>query len=65
MCFVYSDDHQPTFVYSFLEEENLQPLYVVDIDPISSPHPVHKDEFCIQISFEFDQQCNLEEVETD
>ena len=65
MCFVYSDDHQPTFVYSSLEEENLQPSYVVDVDPIYSPHPVHKNEFYIQIPSEFDQPCNLEAVETD
>ena len=65
LCFVYSDDHQPTFVYPSLEEENLQPSYVVDVDPISSSQPVHKNEFCIQIPFEFNQSCNLEEVKTD
>ena len=64
-CFVYSDDHQPTFVYPSLEEGNLQRSYVVDVDPISSLQPVHKNEFCIQIPSEFDEPCNLEVVETD
>ena len=65
LSFVYLDDHQPTFVYPYLEEENLHHPYLVDVDPISSPQPTHKDELCIQIHFEFDQPCNLEEVETD
>ena len=47
-CFVYSDDHQPNFVYPSLEQENLHPPYVVYVDPISSPQPTHKDELCIQ-----------------
>ena len=65
LCFVYLDDHQPTFVYPSLEEENFQPLYVVDVDLISSPQPAHKDELCIQIIYEFDQPCNVEETKTD
>ena len=62
--FCFSDDHQPTFVYPSLEEENLQPSYVVDVNPISSSQLVHKNEFCIQIPSE-NQSCNLEEVKTD
>ena len=65
LCFVYSDDQQPTFVYPSLEEENLHPPHVVDVDPISSSQPVHKNEFCIQIPSEFNQSCNLDEVKTD
>ena len=65
LYFVYSDDHQPTFVNPFLEEENLQPPHVIDVDPISSPQPAHKDEFCIQFLSEFNQPCNLEEIKTD
>ena len=64
-CFVYLDDHQPNFVYPSLEEENLQPPYVVDVDSISSPQPTHKDEICIKILSKFDQSCNLKEIETD
>jgi hypothetical protein len=64
-CFVYSDHHHPSFIYPFLEEEILQPPYVVDVDPISLPQPVHKDELCIQISPETDQPYNLEEIKTD
>ena len=63
--FCFSDDHQPTFVYPSLEEENLHPPYVVDVDSIYSLDPAHKDELCIQILFEFDQPCNLEDIETD
>jgi hypothetical protein len=55
-CFVYSYDHQPTFIYPTLEEEILQP-YVVDVDLISSLQPIPKDEFCIPIPPESDHSC--------
>ena len=64
LCFVYSDDHQPTFVHPFLEEENLHPPHVIDVDPISSPQPAHKDEHYIQIIVEFNQPSDLEEIKT-
>jgi hypothetical protein len=64
-CFAYLDHHHPSFIYPFLEEEILQPPYVVDVDPISLPQPIHKDELCIQISPKTDQPYNLEEVKTD
>jgi hypothetical protein len=63
LCFVYSEDYQPSFISPYLEEESLQPPYVVDVDPISFPQPVHKDEHCIQISLETDQPCNHENDE--
>jgi hypothetical protein len=62
-CFVYSDDHQPTFVYPSLEEVDLHPPCVVDVNSISLPQPIPKDEFCIQIPSESEHSCNLEEVE--
>jgi hypothetical protein len=65
LCFVYSDDHQPSFIYPSLEEEDMPSSCVVDVDFVSSPQPIHKDELCIEIPPEFDQPCNLEEVETD
>jgi hypothetical protein len=65
LCFVYSDDHQPSFIYPSLEEEDLPSACIVDVDLVSSPQPIHKDELCIQIPPEFDHPCNLEEVETD
>jgi hypothetical protein len=65
LCFVYSDDHQPSFIYPSLEEEDLPSACVVDVDLVSSPQPIHKDELCIEIPLEFDHPCNLEEVETD
>jgi hypothetical protein len=65
LCFVYSDDHHSSFIYPSLEEERLQPPCIVDLDSLFSPPPVHKDDLCIQIPHEFDQPCNLKEVETD
>jgi hypothetical protein len=65
LCFVYSDDHQPTFIYPSLQEENLQPPYIVDGDPIYLPQPIHKDEFYIQIPLKSDHSCNLEDIETE
>jgi hypothetical protein len=65
LCFVYLDDHQPSFIYPSLEEEDLPSACVVDVDLVSSPQPIHKDELCIEIPLEFDHPCNLEEVETD
>ena len=53
LCFVYSDDHQPTFVHPSIKEKNLQLPYVIDVDSISSPNPAHKDELCIQILSKF------------
>jgi hypothetical protein len=65
LCFVYSDDHKPSFIYPSLEKEDLPSTCVVDVDLVSSPQPIHKDEICIQIPPEFDHPCNLEEVEID
>jgi hypothetical protein len=65
LCFVYSDDHQQSFVYPSLEEDDLHSACVVDVDHISSPHPFHKDDVCIQVLPEIDQPCNREDDETD
>jgi hypothetical protein len=65
LCFVYSDDHHPSFIYPSLEEEDLPSSCVVDVDLISSPQPIHKDELFIEIPLEFDHPYNLEEVEID
>jgi hypothetical protein len=46
-CFVYSKDYQSSFISPYLEEESLQPPYVVDVDPIALPQPIPKDEICI------------------
>jgi hypothetical protein len=63
LCFVYSEDYQPSFISPYLEEESLQPPYVVDVDPIALPQPIPKDEICIQIPSESEHSYNLEEVE--
>jgi hypothetical protein len=63
LCFVYSDYHQPSFINPYLEEEDLHTACIVDVDSISSPQPVHKDELCIQILSKFNHSCNLDEIE--
>jgi hypothetical protein len=65
LCFVYLDNHEPTFIFPSLQEENLQPPYVVDVDPISLPQPIHKYELYNQIPPESDHPCDLEEIEID
>ena len=65
LCFVYSDDHQPSFIYPSLEEEDPPFAYVVYVDLVASPQPIHKDELCIEIPPEFDHPCNLESDEVD
>jgi hypothetical protein len=42
LCFVYSDDHQPSFIYPSLEEEGLHSSCVVDVDHVSSSYPIEK-----------------------
>jgi hypothetical protein len=65
LCFVYSENHHLSCIYPTLEEESLQPTYIVDVDSIALPQPIPKDELCIQIPFESDQPCNLEEIKID
>jgi hypothetical protein len=64
-CFVYSENHHPSCIYPSLEEEDLHTAYIVDIDSVALPQPIHKDDHYIQIPPEFDQSCNLTEVGTD
>jgi hypothetical protein len=54
LCFVYSDDNRPSFIYLSLEEENMPSSYVVDTDLVSSPLPIHKIEICIASPLEID-----------
>jgi hypothetical protein len=49
LFFVYSDDHQHSFVYPSLEEEGLHSACVVDVDHVSSSQPIEKDEVHISI----------------
>jgi hypothetical protein len=62
LCFVYSEDYQPSFIYPCLEED-LQPACIVDVDLVFFPQPVHKNDHCISIPLESDQPCDLEEIE--
>jgi hypothetical protein len=63
LCFVYSNDNRPSFIYPSLEEGNMPSSCVVDIDLVSSPLPIHKSEICIASPLEIDRPCSLEEVE--
>ena len=64
-CFVYSENHHPSYIYPSLEEEDLHTAYIVDVDSVHIPQLVHKDDHCIQISLESNQPCNHTEVKTD
>ena len=37
--------------------------FVVDVDHVSSPEPIHKSEICIASPLKIDHPCSLEEVE--
>ena len=65
LCFVYSDDHQPSFIYPSLEEEDLHTACMVDIDLVSPSQPVHKNEVYIFIPPEHDQPCDHENDEVE
>ena len=64
-CFVYSKNHHPSCIYPSLEEEDMHTAYIVDVESVPIPQPVHNVDHCIQISLEFDQPCNHTEVRTD
>jgi len=61
LYFVYLDDNQHTFVYPSLQEESLSHTCVVDVDPVSLPQPIYKEECWRQIPLEPDHSCSLEE----
>jgi len=63
LYFVYLDDHQHTFVYPSLQEESLSHTCVVDVDPVSLPQPIYKEECWRQIPSDPDHSCRLEEIE--
>ena len=61
-CFVYSENHHPSYIYPSLEEESLQPC-IIDVDSVALPQPIHKDDHCISLPSESDQPCDLESIE--
>jgi hypothetical protein len=61
LCFVYSDDYQPSFIYPSLEED-LQPACIVDVDSVFLPQLIHKDDHCIQIPLESDNHVTLKKL---
>jgi hypothetical protein len=64
LCFVYSEDYQPSFINPSLEED-LQPACIVEVKSVFVPQFIYKNDLCIQIPSESDQPCNLEEIKTD
>jgi hypothetical protein len=65
LFFVYSDDHQHSFVYPSLEEEGLYSAYVVDVYHVSSSQPIEKDEVHISIPPEIEQPYSHRNHEVD
>jgi hypothetical protein len=64
-CFVFSDDHHPSFIYPYLEEESLQYACIVDVDSVPLPQPIHKDELFFPIPLESDHPSDFVEIEID
>jgi hypothetical protein len=65
LCFVYSDEHQPSFIYPSLLEENLQHACVVKVGPETSFQPIENNEVYISIPPENTQPCDHENDEID
>jgi hypothetical protein len=65
LCFVSSYDNNPSFIYPSLEEKDMTSSYVVDVDLVSSPQPIHKSNICIGFPLKVDHLCSLEGVEND
>jgi len=63
-CFVYSKNHHPSCIYPSLKEEILQP-YIVDVDSLSSPHPILKDESFIPLPIEYDHSSDFVKIKID
>jgi hypothetical protein len=63
LCFVYSDDNNPSFIHPSLEGEDMPSSCVVDVNTVSSPQPIHKSEIYITYPLKIDHPCSLEEVE--
>jgi hypothetical protein len=61
-CFVYSKNHHHSCIYPSLEEQILQP-YIIDIDSVVLPQPIHKDDHRISFPLESDQPCDHEKIE--
>ena len=64
ICFVYSNDYQPSLINPSLEED-LHPACTVNVESVFFPHPIDKDDHCIQFPSKSDQPCNLEEIKID
>ena len=64
LCFVYSEDYQPSFINPSLEED-LQPACIVEVESVCVPQLIYKKDLCIQIPSESNQPCNLEKIKID
>ena len=64
LCFIYSEDYQPSFINPSVEEY-LQPACIVEGEYVSMQQLIYKNDHCTQIPSKSDQPCNLEETKTD
>jgi hypothetical protein len=65
LCFVYSDDHKPSFIYPSLEEEGMHSSCIIDVDPIPSSETHEKDDVHILIYPEPDHSCHSVDSKVD
>jgi hypothetical protein len=65
LCFVYSDEHQPYFIYPSLLEENVHPACVVEVGLETSFLPIEKNEVYISIPPEHTQPRDHENDKSD
>jgi hypothetical protein len=65
LCFVYSDEHQPYFIYPSLLEENVHPACVVEVGLETSFLPIEKNEVYISIPPEHTQPRDHENHKSD
>ena len=64
LCFIYSEDYQPSFINPSVEEY-LQPACIVEGESVYVPQIIYKNGQCTQIPPKSNQTCNFEETKTD
>ena len=58
ICFVYSDNHKPSFIYPSLEEEGLHSYWIIYVNHIPSSETHEKDDVHILVYLEPDHSCH-------
>ena len=64
LCFIYSEDYQPSFINPSVEKY-LQPACIVEGESFCVSQLIYKNDNCTQIPSKSDHPCNLEETKTD